>query len=481
MQPEFTAVGARAIQVLEAWQGAYAAIQGVGISTEAPNAKIPGVSVSDINKRVTGALSAITRLNGANPENLELIAYRLPQLNVSVDAIETQAKAVFGALEAWQGATSTDQNGQLQLRVQHAEKGASNYDLGSPLVAVSQQLQPLLDALPYIAQVIGDDEVSVFAGLARAAEQAVVQAKTAASGSEKELTSCKSISKKIETTAENIEQTKKQIQDLLAVSTSQKVAVDENSAEVTQKLAQVREVSKDSDTLQQRVAGFSSQFEAFDAQMKARLESFSEFEISVQVAQRINDEREKKIAELIDKADTMIRGATTAGLSKSLEDARNLYEKRLQRTQWFFLASVTFLLICSLPIAAQLIPGPWQRFFAPLQTGNIDSPVLWLSGIGKLMLIIPGTWATAFFASNYAELFHLSREYAHKAALAKAIDGFKREAPKYQEEIVGSVFMEIQENPGSRKAPSAAIPQNPVSKKFLEKVLDAIKLVKTGS
>lgn len=481
MQPELTSVGERAVQALEAWQGAYAAIQSVGFSIDAPSTKTPGVSISDINKRVTGALSAITRLKGVDPENLELIAYRLPQLKSAVDAIEVQAKAVLGALENLQGATSTDQNGQLLLLVQHAEKGTVNYDLGSPLVVVSQQLQFLLDALPYIAQVLGEDALPVFAGLARAAEESVVQAKAAASGSEKELTRCKAISKKMEETAEHGEQVNKQIVGLLAASTSQKTAVDENAAEVTQKLAQVREVSKDSDTLQQRVAGFSSQFEAFDAQMKARLESFSNFEISVQVAQRINDEQEKKIAELIDKADTMIRGATTAGLSKSLEDATNLYEKRLQRTQWFFLASVTFLLICSLPIAAQLIPGPWQRFFAPLQTGNIDSPVLWLSGIGKLILIIPGTWATAFFASNYAELFHLSREYAHKAALAKAIDGFKREAPKYQEEIVGSVFMEIQENPGSRKAPSAAIPQNPVSKKFLEKVLDAIKLVKTGS
>ena len=72
----------------------------------------------------------------------------------------------------------------------------------------------------------------------------------------------------------------------------------------------------------------------------------------------------------------------------------------------------------------------------------------------------------------------MSREYAHKAALAKAIDGFQREAPEYRQEIVGSVFMEIQDNPGSRKAPPPATPQNPVTKKFLETVLEAIKAVK---
>jgi hypothetical protein len=114
----------------------------------------------------------------------------------------------------------------------------------------------------------------------------------------------------------------------------------------------------------------------------------------------------------------------------------------------------------------------------PHPNGGVGDSAPWLSAIGKLILVIPGTWAAAFFASNYAELFHLSREYAHKAAIAKALDGFQREAPDYKQEIVGSVFVEIQDNPGSRKAPRPATPQNPVTQKFLEKVLDAIKALK---
>ena len=95
--------------------------------------------------------------------------------------------------------------------------------------------------------------------------------------------------------------------------------------------------------------------------------------------------------------------------------------------------------------------------------------------------MLPATWATAFFAGNYAELFHLSREYAHKAAMAKAVDGFKREAPEYKEEIVAGIFMEIRDNPGSRKSPNPATPQNPLSKRILEKILDAIRTKSTGS
>jgi len=141
---------------------------------------------------------------------------------------------------------------------------------------------------------------------------------------------------------------------------------------------------------------------------------------------------------------------------------------------------VGFLLVSALPIAAQLIPGPWQPLLAQSANGPAADAGPWLAALGKLIIMLPATWATAFFAGNYAELFHLSREYAHKAALAKSIDGFQREAPQYKEEIVGGVFLEIQDNPGSRKAPRAATPQNPITQKFFERLLAAIRAAKGG-
>ena len=55
----------------------------------------------------------------------------------------------------------------------------------------------------------------------------------------------------------------------------------------------------------------------------------------------------------------------------------------------------------------------------------------------------------AFFTKTYAHLFQLEREYAHKAALAGSVHGFKLQAKKYEEEITAEVFMEIRMNPAS--------------------------------
>lgn len=475
MTPDVQTIGERAQKALEGWQAAYAAVLGVGVSAEASNGHTPGATVSDLNARTTAALSVVATLQGASAEQLVLIAPKVTSMLSWIDAIETQSRGLVASLVPLQGSTASDRNGNLQLQITHPDKGAQNLDVGSSLSSIAQQANALLDLLPLVAQVSGDGTIPLFASVARAAEQHLVEAQAAATAAKSEATKGASLSEQLRLLHEGASQLSKQIQDLLTGATEQKASVEKNAAEVTQKLAMVREVSKDADALQQRVTGFAAQFEAFDAQMKARLQQFSDFETATKEAAQMSDARDKKIQELIDKADTMIRGATTAGLSKSLEDTKELYEKRLEQTQKYFLLSVGFLLVSALPIAAQLVPGPWQQWFAPAIQGAADSSSPWLSAIGKLILVIPGTWATAFFANNYAELFHLSREYAHKAALAKAIDGFQREAPAYKEEIVGSVFMEIQDNPGSRKAPAAATPQNPVSKKFLELVLQAIK------
>lgn len=481
MTPEILTLGDRAHKAIEQWQTAYAALLGVGVSPDAPNGHTPGASLSDVNARAVASLAALAGLQSASPDQLVLLAPKAQSLVNVLDAFERQSQTLIDALVPWQGSTAVDRNGNLQLQLQHPEKGAQNVDVGSALSAISQQANALLDVLPLLTQVTRDGSVPLFAGLARAAEQHLADAQAAATAATRAAGEGATLLEQLKVLHEGSTHLNKQVQDLLAAAGEQKIAVDNNAAEVTQKLALVREVSKDADTLQQRVTSFSSQFQAFDEQMKSRLQQFSDFEAATKEAARLSSERDKKIDGLIEKADTMIRGATTAGLSKSLEDTKDLYEKRLEQTQKYFLWSVAFLLLSALPIAGQLVPGPWQQWFAPATQGVVNSSSPWLAALGKLILVIPGTWATAFFASNYAELFHLSREYAHKAALAKAIDGFKREAPSYEEEIVGSVFMEIQDNPGSRKAPSAATPQNPVTKKFLGLVIDAIKEKKAGA
>jgi len=222
-------------------------------------------------------------------------------------------------------------------------------------------------------------------------------------------------------------------------------------------VAQIKAIGASADSLEQQVSGYKSKFEAFQTQLDARLKMFVDFEANVKSASEQNQLREAEISRLMEKADTMIRGATTAGLSKSLEDARDAYGKQMRNSRFGFLASIVVLLVSAIPLAAHLLPGLFGKFAPEISEGVQNSP---LGVLGKIILLLPGTWLAVFFTKSFSEFFHLEWEYAHKAALAKSVEGFKREAPKYQEEITASVFGEILNNPSSRKSPEPA--QHPI-------------------
>lgn len=463
-------------QAVSAWTSAFEFVRKLGIGNGTTYPNLAGATLDDFNTRLLSALALISGLGDADNNAQLLLLHRIQTLTTSVQAIKATGEGIISSLSSLDGASATDTNGQLNLQLSHPTQGASQYDLGSQLAPIAKHVATIIDLMALLSLATSTRGGDLFAEIARSIQTTLTSITDTRKQAEAELATGRTVVAELRDMSVNSDKLLQQTQEVLQSAIQQKTSVDGHASELEQKLARAREISKDADALQQRVTGFSAQFEAFETQMKARLEQFAQFERSTQEADKKNLAREKTIDELIAKADTMIRGATTAGLSNSLEDTKDAYEARLSSTGKWFLGSVIALLVCSLPIAAQIVPGPWQALFKPIEGVSTDP---WLSTLGKLILLIPATWATAFFARNYAELFHLAREYAHKAALAKAVDGFKREAPEYKSEIVTGVFMEIRDNPGSRKSPDAATPQNPVVQGFLERVLDAIKSRKT--
>ena len=242
-----------------------------------------------------------------------------------------------------------------------------------------------------------------------------------------------------------------------------------DSASVTSLVAQIKTTGSGAQTLEQQITAYKAKFDAFQTELDKRLKQFVEFENNTKTIESQNNEREAEIDRLTKLADTMISGATTAGLATSLEETRERYEVRMNSARRGFYFAVALLILSALPLVAHLVPGlfgSWSPTPSPNQDGTPYAV------LGKILLLLPSTWLTAFFTKSYAEYFHLEREYAHKAALAKSVDGFKRQAPNYQEEITAEVFMEIRTNPASRDGPEpAAHPLYDVLSKAVSKVL----------
>lgn len=249
----------------------------------------------------------------------------------------------------------------------------------------------------------------------------------------------------------------------------------QNEAEA--KLATIREVSKAAGALDTQVQAYTASFEGFQKSLDARVAQHTVFEKNMEAALLENQSREGEIDRLMKKSEDMIKGATTAGLGHSLEQTRLVYEQKMDGARTAFKWSIFALVVSAAPLLMHLFPGlfgAWVGTRPAVNPGELFNSGAAMELVGKMFLLFPATWMTQFFSKSYSEFFHLEREYAHKAALARAVEGFKKEAPKYEEEITTAVFLEVQSNPSKRAAPDAA--EHPILGPVLRKFLDALPL-----
>ena len=259
--------------------------------------------------------------------------------------------------------------------------------------------------------------------------------------------------------------------------------VNTDHAQVTAQTERVQQITTTAETLAQTVTQYQAKFDDFKSAMDERLEDLSDFEKRSREVDKRNQDYEKTIKDLIAQSEDMLKGAMTVGLAFAMETARKRYAGRMFWTNIGFFVSVAFLLVSALPLAIHLIPGlvellPWfsGKDGKPLPVLDAKAEGSPYAVLGKVMLLLPATWLTAFFTKTYANLFQLEREYAHKAALAGSVHGFKLQAPKYEEEITAEVFMEIRMNPARGPAVDAAShPLYDVLAKVVNKGLDKLR------
>ncbi len=258
------------------------------------------------------------------------------------------------------------------------------------------------------------------------------------------------------------------VETILANIRELQVQATTDASSVATLVEQIKTVGSNAANLEAMVGTYDARFKAFQDELDQRNASFVRFEEQTKQAKEMSVSREADIARLTKQADAMISGSTTAGLAKSLEDTRERYEERMNKARQGFVGSVILLALTAAPLAAHLLPGLFGGLFPAADVAHNT----WYGVLGKVLLMVPATWLTGFFTKSFADSFHLEREYAHKAALAMSVDGFKRQAPKYEEEITAEVFLEIRNNPAKdSKVEPAAHPLYDVLSKVVDKAL----------
>lgn len=452
-----TTIYQQAETVQETWNKVIDAFKTCEYDMDASRASLGDVGLGAFGSRVMLAFELLLALRPNEDEcaGRTMFEWQGAALRSALATFQKHAESILNTLtpHVRPSVRMVDTNSAFALQLQEGGAAITTTDLGGNFVQLNSAIGQLLSAIAQLSPVLKASSIGDLADRVNRWNQVLHDIKAVSERAvqhSQELAGVLAAAKEQEATIQSL-LSQAQAANVSAQSTKSEASAQ--LADVQALVAQIKAVGAGAGTLEQQVTSYQNQFEAFQKQLDARENQLRKFELDTTQAGEKNQAREAEIDRLIGKADSMIKGATTAGLSQSLEETRALYAARMEAARRGFYVAIALLIVSAIPLAAHLLP--WLSDWFP----KVDTDPTKTSPyavLGKIALLIPATWLTRFFSKSFSEFFHLEREYAHKAALAKAVDGFKREAPDFEQQITYGVFSEVLTNPSVRPSPEPA-------------------------
>lgn len=134
-------------------------------------------------------------------------------------------------------------------------------------------------------------------------------------------------------------------------------------------------------------------------------------------------EQKKRYQALNDELNTLLPGATNAGLASAYYDMKISFDDPIRNASMLFYSSIAILMLSSFLLSVDSFGGDsWIKF-----TELSDWDSLLKSLIYKLPFYGPILWLAFYASKRRSEYQRLQQEYAHKEALAKSYQSYKQQ------------------------------------------------------
>ena len=152
-----------------------------------------------------------------------------------------------------------------------------------------------------------------------------------------------------------------------------------------------------------------------------------ESELTERVTELVSLENEQKIKHkaMFDQIESLLPGATSAGLATAYENLKNSFKEPIDKFTKFFYWSLIGLGFAAFVMAIKDVS------LVPIFAINfVDVPewdVILKALIYKVPFIAPVVWLALFSATRRSQYERLQQEYAHKEALARSYESYKKQ------------------------------------------------------
>lgn len=442
------------------------------------------IRLNQLDAKVYGCLHLITQMSSFEDTDSILVPFHyIGQLNTSVtqlfDQIETAHKETVSVKT--NGVQSLD---PINWTLVELNTGQS-LNFASHLQRMFPALNNCLEQYYNLQSIIGSSNFNLFSGSLKeySKNSEEVRAK---------LKYIRGAHTRAVSLLKTMEENNSDVSEQIELANSNKKSIDKikelaeaSISEVADSKSSIQDVLNSSANLKSEVEEYESAFSEFKSDLNKNQEAFAEHKRSYQELFNSFDEQRDKISNIIDRSDNMLQGATNAGLSSTFDKILEKLTIKLFFAQAAFYISIFILFLTLLPLAFYLYGvgvntgldtaklnldgGGIFEFISATIEGDKFSPI---STIALASLMVPSIWLTKFTARRHHDLFQLREHYQYKFSLSMAVDGFKKQAPEYEEEIAAATFESLIFNPADKlveqKTPEAL--PNPILNAVLKKL-----------
>lgn len=443
-------------ECLESWKLAKSEIEYYLPALEEPHPSL-GITIDELDSGLTSILEAASTFDPENQTAAAILALTndVPSMIKNVTAIKSASDTINNFFQA-----AKNEGREIQASdPNNMSDGATQLNLGAQLPQIKEHAGNFVKLVTRLREFITSDGIADLSVRAKQFHDLAQEVKAIIESIQATETEINEASDGINSIKDNSSQLLQEIQQQKERANEANAHVEVAINETDAKLEKVRELSTQAETLRVQVDQYQAQFDAFQKTIEDRQKAFEEFINSNNKAQEKNEERERKIDEIIEKSNQMLVGATNVGLSKAFNDASDKYGEESGKAKLSFYGAIAILILSALPIAWYLITS----------THELNGVTL-AGATARAALLLPAILLTTFASHRFWALFHLHREYAFKAAIAMSIDGFKQQAPKYEEELTSAAFIELVDKPDHATPKEAMKSPNPIFDVLLDNV-----------
>jgi hypothetical protein len=142
--------------------------------------------------------------------------------------------------------------------------------------------------------------------------------------------------------------------------------------------------------------------------------------------------KKKEADQLVEQCEEAYRITTTKGLAAAFDQRAD----KLSQTMWIWVVGLLLSLIAGGLIGA----SRFQALAKSLEAANPQWGVIWVDIVLSLIGLAAPIWFAWLATKQINQRFRLSEDYAFKASVAKAYEGYRREAARIDEAFEARLF-----------------------------------------